>query len=176
MVHKEKQKDGNEGVCLWNGKADAIAWYEDNYVIVEWKAVDLIECWNESKVYTTFLHQCLVYSRLLQLHLSLEKLPSILIVTINNTGKIIKAGKHIKAGYFRDFPRGCEKELEAYEWEMKSPVKQLSLPKALVKEGINVGLVQEEVRKKEVSKVLKEGCTVGELVAGLKFQELNICE
>ena len=170
MVHKE---EGKKEVCLWNGKADAIAWCKDEYVIVDWKAVDLNEFWEKnSRVYKEYLHQCLVYSRLLKLHLNLEKLPPILIVAISNF-----TGKDVTAGYFHDFPDECKKELEKYVWSKEinpsenEKTNRLSLQKELVKNEIEVGLVGKE---KKICDILKNDCTVGDFVAALGFDELEI--
>ena len=65
-------------VYLWQGDADAVGWYRDSsgeerYVIVDWKVLDILEFWKKNKdAYGKYLHQCLVYARLLQLHLKLD--------------------------------------------------------------------------------------------------------
>ena len=110
MVHQEDKK---KEVCFWNGKADAIAWYKNQYVIVEWKTVsEHFDFMNDSMVYNQYLHQCLVYSRLLQLRLNLVRLPRVMIVAIRKDAGII-------AGYFKDFPEECEDKLEEYEWSQE---------------------------------------------------------
>ena len=168
MVHKEEE---TKEVCLWNGKADAIAWYNKQYVIVDWKAVDLNEFWTKNgHVYKEYLHQCLVYSRLLKLHLNLKELPPILIVAISNF-----TGKDITAGFFYDFPDECKNELQEYVWSKKPPVKEetkrLSLPKELMKKEDKVKVVEKE---KKLHEILKDDCTVGDFVAALGFDELEI--
>ena len=154
-------------VCLWNGKADAIAWYKNQYVIVEWKTVsEHFVFRDDNMVYNEYLHQCLVYSRLLQLHLNLVRLPRVIIVTIRKNDGII-------AGYFKDFPEECEDKFEEYEWSKEiEKTKRLSLPKGMVKDEIEVGLV---AKGEKIRNVFNSECTVEQFVAALGFDELNIC-
>ena len=78
-------------VHFWHGKADTIGWYKDSkteierYVIVDWKVLDILNFWEKNKnVFGKFFHQCLIYARLLQLHMDLYYLPHILIVPISS--------------------------------------------------------------------------------------------
>ena len=77
---------------LWQGEADAIAfsWDLSKYVIVEFKVVDNLSDYWESKtdLCGKHLRQCLVYAKLLQLQMNLPYLPPSLIVVIHKvTGK-----------------------------------------------------------------------------------------
>ena len=99
-LHGFMTDEENSEIYFWNGKADEIGWFEGNYVIVDWKAVDLLNFWEDDRrAFGDCLHQCLVYARLLQLHLKLEELPYILIVPISNT-----TGKDIPLPCFATFP------------------------------------------------------------------------
>ena len=102
----------NSEIYFWNGRADEIGWFEGNYVIVDWKAFGVQKFWEDDRrAYGECLHQCLVYARLLQLHMELEELPFILIVHINS-----RTGKDICPALFRDFPDECKKKIEKYKW------------------------------------------------------------
>ena len=108
-------------VYLWQGEADAVGWYKDKqgvgrYVIVDWKVLDILDFWKKNKdAYGKYLHQCLVYARLLQLelqlHLELEYLPHILIVPISG-----KSGQDIHPALFVDYPEKCKEMLKNLEW------------------------------------------------------------
>ena len=79
---------------FWDGRADAIGLLEEEgeykYVIVDWKGKE--STWHSfwelgekpSVLYRDHLTQCLVYARLLQMHLSLDYLPPILLVPFNS--------------------------------------------------------------------------------------------
>ena len=108
---------------LWRGEADAIAYSTEleKYVIVDFKVVDslLDYCKKKTDLYGKHLHQCLVYAKLFQLHMTLDYLPPILIVVIDRfTGM---------DGYFplfEDYPRECYKKLDEYEWFVNPPQKR----------------------------------------------------
>ena len=80
------ETDAPPQVYFWHGEADAIGWYKDNkgeerYIIVDWKVLDILNSWEKNKnAFGKYLHQCLIYARLLQLHMDLDYLPHILIV------------------------------------------------------------------------------------------------
>ena len=89
------KEESSPQVYYWQGDADAVGWYENKnteehgYVIVDWKVVELLNYWEKDKnAFGKHLYQCLVYARLLQLHLKLKYLPSILIVPISNNGSV----------------------------------------------------------------------------------------
>ena len=108
---------------LWRGEADAIAYSTEleKYVIVDFKVVDslLDYCEKKTDLYGKHLHQCLVYAKLFQLHMSLDYLPPVLIVAIDSfTGM---------DGYFplfEDYPGECYKKLDEYEWFVNPPQKR----------------------------------------------------
>ena len=108
---------------LWRGEVDAIAYSTEleKYVIVDFKVVDsLLDYWEKkTDLCGKHLHQCLVYAKLFQLHMSLDYLPPILIVVIDRfTGM---------DGYFplfEDYPGECYKKLDEYEWFVNPPQKR----------------------------------------------------
>ena len=118
-------KDQNKHLklYLWQGEADAIAYRRnlDQYVIVDFKVVDDLLDYRRKKtdLCGKHLHQCLVYAKLLKLHLGLAYLPPSLIVAIDRfTGM---------DGYFplfEDYPGQCYKKLDEYEWFTKQPPKR----------------------------------------------------
>ena len=109
-------------VYLWQGEADAVGWYKDNngvgiYVIVDWKVLDILDFWTKNPgAYGKYLHQCLVYAKLLQLHLQLNYLPAILIVPISGT-----TGQDIHPSLFYEYPEKCKEMIESYEWSTTLP-------------------------------------------------------
>ena len=109
-------------VYLWQGDADAVGWYKDRrgkerYVIVDWKVLDILEFWEKNKdAYGQYLHQCLVYARLLQLHLKLDYLPHILIVPISG-----ETGRDLHPMLFYDYPEMCKEMIESFEWSTTLP-------------------------------------------------------
>ena len=109
-------------VYLWQGDADAVGWYRDSsgeerYVIVDWKVLDILEFWKKNKdAYGKYLHQCLVYARLLQLHLKLDYLPHILIVPISGV-----TGQDFHPMLFCDYPEKCKEKIESFEWSTTLP-------------------------------------------------------
>ena len=155
----------NLEINFWNGDADAIGWFEGHYVIVEWKVVNLLEFWDDALAYGDYLHQCLVYARLLQLHLELEKLPYILIVPIYS-----ETGNDIHPALFRDFPKECKEKIEHYEWSKEIKIFEIDVAKTLVDEESftvpNDGIVPDEAR---VIDVFKEDVTVRELLEALRL-------
>lgn len=127
-------------VYFWQGDADAIGWYYNKkrgyneYVIVDWKVKrDLLEFWDSSEAYGMYLHQCLVYAKLLQLHLKLDYLPSILIVPISGDN-----GKDIFPGFFCDYPEDCKEKIEEYWWgtELPEPPQKIRGKKSLFRKYI----------------------------------------
>ena len=119
-VPKDQKK--RPKLYLWQGEADAIAysWNLSKLVVVDFKVVDYLldYCKKKTDLCGKHLHQCLVYAKLLQLHLDLDYLPPCLIVAIDRfTGK---------EGYFplfEDYPRECYKKLDEYEWFTEQPPK-----------------------------------------------------
>lgn len=118
-----RQEKLSPRVYYWDGEADAVGWYyntkkeQNEYVIVDWKARELLDYWNGSSALGHHLHQCLVYARLLQLHLDLSYLPSILIVPISKNN-----GRDIQPGFFYDYPHECKSFLdEQLTWSIEQP-------------------------------------------------------
>ena len=108
---------------LWQGEADAIAdsCALEKYVIVDFKVVDdLLDYWQKTTdLCGKHLHQCLVYAKLLQLHMGLGYLPPSLIVAIDRF-----TGMRAYFPLFEDYPGECYKKLDEYEWFSKQPPKR----------------------------------------------------
>lgn len=111
-------------VYYWEGDTDAIGWYKDpksgegRYVIVDWKVLgDIATFWLKNPdAYGRYLHQCLVYARLLQLHMELKSLPYILIVPISAV-----TGKDFHPALFYNYPEECTEFIESFEWSVTFP-------------------------------------------------------
>ena len=108
---------------LWQGEADAIAfsWKLMKYVIVEFKVVENLSYYWQKKTNLCgkHLHQCLVYAKLLQLHMKLPYLPPSLIVIIHKV-----TGKEGYFPLFEDYPQECKDKLDEYEWFTEQPSKR----------------------------------------------------
>ena len=117
------EKKHHTKLYLWQGEADAIAynWVRKKYVIVEFKVVDnLSDYWKrKTDLCGKHLHQCLVYAKLLQLHMKLPYLPPSLIVVIHKV-----TGKDGYFALFEDYPQECKDKLDEYEWFTKQPSKR----------------------------------------------------
>lgn len=108
---------------LWRGEADAIAYSRtlEKYVIVDFKVVnDLLSyCDKKTVLCGEHLHQCLLYAKLLQLHMGLKYLPPSLIVVIHQA-----TGIEGSFPLFQDYPEKCRKRLDVYEWFTEQPSKR----------------------------------------------------
>ena len=120
-VAKDQKKHAK--LYLWQGEADAIAYSRnrDKYVIVDFKVVDnLLDYWRKkTDLCGKHLHQCLVYAKLLKLHMGLGYLPPSLIVAIDRF-----TGMGAYFPLFEDYPKECYKKLDEYEWFTKQPPKR----------------------------------------------------
>ncbi|XP_015776098.1 PREDICTED: uncharacterized protein LOC107354171 [Acropora digitifera] len=114
---------------FWDGKADAIGLREEKgvykYVIVEWKKTGstLNAFWEHGDVnmrsahYRDHLTQCLVYARLLKMHLSLNYWPPILIVLFNSDKK------YMHPRLFTDYPKESKRAIKKYQWSPNPPLR-----------------------------------------------------
>ena len=120
-VAKDQKK--RPKLYLWQGEADAIAysWKLKDYVIVDFKVVDnLLDYWEKkTDLCGKHLHQCLVYAKLLQLHMGFRYLPRSLIVVIDKV-----TGMKGYFPLFEDYPKECAKKLDEYEWFKEQPKKR----------------------------------------------------
>ena len=120
-VAKDQKK--HPELYLWQGEADAIAYScaLKKYVIVDFKVVDNLSdyCKSKTDLCGKHLHQCLVYSKLLQLHMKLDYLPPSLIVVIHKA-----TGKEGYFPLFKDYPQECKDRLNEYEWFTEQPSKR----------------------------------------------------
>ena len=171
-------KEESPEVYLWKGNADAVGWYRDSsgkgrYVIVDWKVVDILNFWEKNNdAYGKFLHQCLIYARLLQLHLKLDYLPHILIVPISGL-----TGKDIHPGLFYDFPGKCKEMINSFEWSTtrpkppESPSKKISAKWPLFKPDLEAKKVDEDKLLKEI---FKEDAKVSDLLEAFGWPSLEL--
>lgn len=171
FMHSKKEEIPK--VFYWKGKADAIGWHKKNerYVIVEWKVVgDIATFWEKDPdAYGKFLHQCLVYARLLQLHLTLDYLPHILIVPISK-----ETGKDFHPVLFYEYPEECKEVIKDFEWCLtfsRPPVK-FELKKPFNTEKLKKG---EEVNKKMLlADFFAKDATVEELLEVCDWPSLKL--
>ena len=114
------ETDAPPQVYFWHGETDAIGQYKDNkgeerYVIVDWKVLDILNSWEKNKnAFGKYLHQYLIYARLLQLRMDLDYLPHILIVP---TGSI--PGKTSTLRW--DYPEWCKQAIESSKQSVTPP-------------------------------------------------------
>ena len=171
-------KEESTEVYLWKGDADAVGWYEDNpekgrYVIVDWKVLDILEFWKKNTdAYGKFLHQCLIYARLLQLHMKLDYLPHILIVPISRV-----TGQQIHPGLFYDFPKKCKEMINSFEWSTTPPeppesqTKKISAKWPLFKPNLEPKEVDKD---KLLTEIFKEDAKVSDLLEVLGWPSLEL--
>lgn len=168
-------KEESSEVYLWNGDADAIGWYGDSpeegrYVIVDWKVRDILRFWEKNvDAYGKFLHQCLIYARLLQLHMKLDYLPRILIVPISGI-----TGKEIHPGFFHDFPEKCKEMINSFEWSTTRPkttTKKISVKWPLFKPNLEAMKVDKD---KLLREIFKEDAKVSDLLEVLRWPSLEL--
>ncbi|KAL9959561.1 hypothetical protein ACROYT_G032892 [Oculina patagonica] len=168
-------------VYFWDGNADAVGWYYNNarkryeYAIVDWKVLDLLEYWDQSFACGKHLHQCLVYARLLQLHMKLDYLPSILIVPISNNN-----GKDIHPGFFWDYPEECIRAIKGFLWSIEQPAKppkKIIWSKDLFSETLEESDLDEEellTEEKCLKDLFAEGAKVKDLLKALDYNGLKL--
>ena len=177
MRDSEKQPK----MYLWQGVADAIAYSRKlkKYVVVELKVVNNLSYYWEKKydLCGKHLHQCLVYAKLLQLHMKLPYLPPSLIVVIHQA-----TGKEVYFPLFKDYPDECKERLNEYEWfktprvkrrPLKIETTRLESKKLLCDQmngvtGVSINL-QEPLRE-----IFKETATVKDLLKALGYDSLEL--
>ena len=132
------ETDAPPQVYFWHGEADAIGLHVNSegrgrFVIVDWKVLDILDFWEKNKdAFGKYLHQCLIYARLLQLHMKLTYLPQILIVPISSI-----TGEHIHPALFKDYPDDCKEAIESFKWsvELPKPTMKVRRGKPFRREG-----------------------------------------
>ena len=162
---------------LWQGEADAIAfsWVLKKYVIVDFKVVDnLSDYWQKkTDLCGKHLHQCLVYAKLLQLHMKLPYLPPSLIVVIHKV-----TGKEGYFALFEDYPQECYEKLDEYEWfteqPSKRPLKIASTDKLLHEKFRYVRDVHVPDPQAKLSDIFGKDATVKDLLDSLGHDSLEI--
>ena len=89
----------------------------ERYVMVDWKVLDILNSWEKNKnAFGKYHHQCLIYARLLQLHMDFDYLPHILIVPISSI-----TGKDVYLALFWDYPEECKQAIESFKWSLTLP-------------------------------------------------------
>ena len=165
---------------LWQGEADAIAYSckLEKYVIVEFKVVDnLSDYWKrKTDLCGKHLHQCLVYAKLLQLHMNLHYLPPSLIVVIHKV-----TGKEGYFALFEDYPQECKDKLDEYEWFIEQPSKRPDPLKIANTDKLlheNFRLMCRDVvvppAQTKLSDIFGEDATVKDLLDSLGHDSLEI--
>ena len=82
----------------------------ERYVMVDWKVLDILNSWEKNKnAFGKYHHQCLIYARLLQLHMDLDYLPHILIIPISSI-----TGKDVYLALLWDYPEECKQAIESF--------------------------------------------------------------
>ena len=167
---------------LWQGIADAIAYSRklEKYVVADLKVVNHLSDYWQSKtdLCGKHLHQCLVYAKLLQLHMKLDYLPPSLIVVVHRaTGK---------EGYFllfKDYPDECKERLNDYERFKTPKVKRHPLkisPNAHLETD---NLFRDHIKRLRAAslkpetplrKIFKETATVEDLLKALGYDSLQL--
>ena len=89
----------------------------ERYVMVDWKVLDILNSWEKNKnAFGKYHHQCLIYARLLQLHMDLDYLPHILIIPTSSI-----TGKDVYLALFWDYPEECKQAIESFKWSLTLP-------------------------------------------------------
>ena len=165
---------------LWQGEADAIAcsWALEKtpVMIVEFKVVDNLSDYWEKKtdLCGKHLHQCLVYAKLLKLHMKLPYLPPSLIVVIHKV-----TGKEGYFVLFENYPKECYEKLDEFEWFTEQP------PKRPLKIANTDKLLHENFRymcrdvvvapaPTKLSDIFGEDATLKDLLDSLGYDSLEI--
>ena len=165
---------------LWQGEADAIAfsWDLDKYVIVEFKVVDNLSDYWESKtdLCGKHLRQCLVYAKLLQLQMNLRYVPPSLIVVIHKV-----TGKEGYFALFEGYHKECYEKLDEYEWFTEQPSKRPDPLKIANTDNLlheNFRLMCRDVvvppAQTKLSAIFGEDATVKDLLDSLGYDSLEI--
>ena len=177
FMHDEEQ------VYLWRGDADAIGWYYNEkrkqyeYVIIDWKVLrDLRNFWKSNEAFGKYLHQCLVYAKLLQLHLDLDYLPSIMMLAISSN-----TWQRHHPGLFWDYPDECKSEIDKrFSWFIDQPDKP---PREVIwtEDLFNVLDTESDFSEKKLlkeEKLLKDlfvdGAKVKDLLKAFDFSGLKV--
>lgn len=142
--------DNSGRVYLWQGEANAVGYHNGEYVIVEWKVLDILNYWTKEAEmsYGAHFHQCLIYAMLLQMQLQLSYRPKVLIVPIHSL-----TGNQIHPGLFSDIPKQTKAILSSYTWSVETPRVEpriRSPKKSVFKIGVPVGAVSPNTALKDL--------------------------
>ena len=167
------ETDAPPQVHFWHGEADAIGWFCDKelggrYVIVDWKVLDILDFWEKNKdAFGKYLHQCLIYARLFQLHMKLDYLPGILIVPISSI-----TGEDIHPALFKDYPDDCKEAIESFKWSVELPKHTMHTMK--VRGGRPFQTKGPVDRKSPLRNILHEDASAGEFLDALGLTSLEL--
>ena len=159
---------------FWKGKADAIGLVElqkneYKYVIVDWKSQSYLDFWESSGFkslpYKRHLHQCLVYARLLKMHMDLDYWPPILLVPFDSKGE------RVHPRLFKDYPDECKEAIEKYEWSTNQPLRAKKDSPLIKDENVKEGFLPGDMTLKDA---FKEGATVNDLCKALKICKILV--
>lgn len=154
---------------FWDGRADAIGLLEGEdeykYVIVDWKSTgSTLNAFWEARVdkrsehYRDHLTQCLVYARLLQMHLSLDYWPPILLVPFNSNNK------YMYPRLFTDYPDECKEAIKKYQWSPNPPLRfKKGSP---MRNTVEEGLLRGDMKLRDA---FDDNATVDDLCNALKL-------
>ena len=120
------------------------------------------------------MHQCLVYAKLLQLHMKLPYFPPSLVVIIHKV-----TGKEGYFALFEDYPQECKDKLDEYEWFTKQPSKRslkiANTDKLLHEKFRYVGdVVHVPDPQTKLSNIFGKDATVKDLLDSLGHDSLEI--
>lgn len=167
-------------VYFWHGDADAIGYYYNKirnqyeYVIVDWKVKrDLLNFWESKDTFGMYLHQGLLYAKLLQLHLKLNHLPSFSLVPISGDN-----GSDVYPGVFSDYPDECKELINRQFWWGTEPPalnQQIYAEKSLLQRDVLLRLKEKNFDKSSstysaktpLKVIFDENATVGDLLKAL---------
>ena len=162
---------------FWDGRADAIGLLkgedEYKYVIVDWKSTGsrLNAFWEHgddkmrSTYYREHLTQCLIYAKLLQMHLSLDSLPPILLVPFNSDKE------YMHPRLFTDYPDESKRAIEKYQWSPNPPLRfKKGSP---LRDTVEEGLLQGDMKLRDA---FDDDATVYDLCNALKFCRILVKE
>ena len=167
-VAKDQKK--HPKLYLWQGEADAIAYSRnlDKYVIGDFKVVDdlLDYCKKQTNLCGKHLHQCLVYAKLLQLHMGLDYLPPSLIVAIDRF-----TGMRAYFPLFEDYPKECYKKLNEYKWFKEQPPKR---PLKIYNPEKLLNLISPISQNTPLQQLFSSNATVKDLLDLLGYDDIEI--
>ena len=129
--------------------------------------MDLLKFWKKSTTHGWYLHQSLVYARLLQLHMELDYLPPILLVPISNND-----GRTIHPGLFYDYPDECKEAINVHCWSttLPEPLRKIQRQWPFNADKLEAGLVDPEML---LTEFFADGAKVKDLLKAFEWNSLQ---